>query len=43
MINQEAGFQTIKQIRARDFVYNDELVFKDAPEDFFCKLMVKYF
>ena len=42
IMNEEAGFQTIKQIRARDFVYNDVHVFKEAPEDFYCKLMVKY-
>ena len=36
------GCQIIKQLRARDFIYNGVKIYANVPEDHCLKLVVKY-
>ena len=44
-VYEREGFQTVKQLRLRDFVFNGNKIYDIdlIPEDFYLKLMVKYF
>ena len=39
----EYGFESVKQLRVRDFVYNGVKIYEKAvPEDYYLTLVVKY-
>ena len=40
---EKQGYQTVNELRVQDFSFNNVKVFAGGvPQDFYCKLMVKY-